>query len=95
MPPLSDLETLLTFLAGSPEYDDMRIRNGEKMVLNALNKAGKKKKGSNQGNQDLKIRFPIKGKVTTLGDKLNILAQVLHLRFNPTLVFPCIPPRLC
>jgi len=55
-----DIKKLLVFITMSPEYQDMRIKSGDKMVLNKLNRTGRVKKGA--ASISAKIRFPIKGR---------------------------------
>lgn len=53
----------LEVLTKAEEYSELRFQQGEKQILNALNK-------------NPNIRFPLKGRATTVVDKVFLLIQV-------------------
>lgn len=68
----SNLGDLVVMLSKSEEFTQYGIRMGEKKILNSINQ-----------NKE-KMRFPIKGKVKTVADKVNCLIQVRVFRFFNT-----------
>jgi len=55
------IEQELSMVCGAHEFNDMRLRVGEKRALNQANS---------------QIRFPLKGRIKTTDMKVNVLLQV-------------------
>jgi len=69
-----EVPTLLRLVAQAEEYkQNLRIRMGEKGWLNGCNKGSKKKSTSERYKR---IRYPMKGKVKAIEDKIYILTQI-------------------
>ncbi|KAI9285571.1 P-loop containing nucleoside triphosphate hydrolase protein [Umbelopsis sp. AD052] len=62
--PQLQLASMFELLTSAREFDDIRFTAGEKSVLNNLNKHPN-------------IRYPIKGKVSTISDKIYLLTQAI------------------
>ncbi|KAI8582531.1 hypothetical protein K450DRAFT_269277 [Umbelopsis ramanniana AG] len=62
--PQLQLASMFELLTSAREFDDIRFATGEKSVLNSLNKHPN-------------IRYPIKGKVSTISDKIYLLMQAI------------------
>ncbi len=66
-------EVLRAFVEADEFTRHFRIRMGEKTVLNGYNKGSKMRRSSARYTR---IRYPIKGKVSTVAEKIYILIQV-------------------
>ncbi|RUS21409.1 Sec63 Brl domain-containing protein [Endogone sp. FLAS-F59071] len=62
MQPHASLRDVLEILTKAEEYSELRFQQGEKQILNTLNK-------------NPNIRFPLKGRATTVADKVFLLIQ--------------------
>ncbi|CAG8433209.1 521_t:CDS:10 [Ambispora gerdemannii] len=71
LPRMSSLSNLLEMLSKAAEFSDLRCHQGEKQVLNNLNKHPQ-------------IRYPIKGKVTRVDHKVYVMIQCIlgHIAFS-------------
>ncbi len=82
IPPDAEIETLIELLSRAAEFSDLRPRQGEKKVLNEINKGVKKKaeekahtgkKKESEGRRG--VRFPIKDGIKDTHDKVSVLLQ--------------------
>jgi hypothetical protein len=62
MPPNQSTASLLNLLSEAHEFHDIRFQNGEKAVLNAMNRKDK-------------IKYPLPGRIATVPNKVSVMLQ--------------------
>jgi len=79
--PTATLEELIDLCAAASDFDELKIRLGEKQILNRLNKVPKKELEQEIRAATLSssvyagVRYPIQGGVSTVSDKVKVLLQ--------------------